>query len=166
MKKVTIIFGSSTGNTEKIAQTIANKLGGEIKIIDVAKATTKDVNESDTLLLGASTWGYGDLQDDWEDFLPKLEHCELKGKVVALFGLGDSESYPDTFTNAMGLIHNTIAPMGCTIIGKVSTEGYTFDDSLAVEDNEFVGLALNEDNESDLTEERITHWVEALKKEL
>ena len=48
------------------------------------------------------------------------------------------------------------------LIGKVSTDGYTFDSSASAEGGEFVGLAIDEMNESDKTDGRIAAWVKSL----
>ena len=52
---------------------------------------------------------------------------------------------------------------GGKLIGKWSTEGYEFDESLGCVDGEFLGLAIDYDNQDDLTEERIEAWVEQIK---
>ena len=85
----------------------------------------------DALLLGTSTWGAGELQDDWYDFLDQLKSQDLTGKKVALFGCGDSSSFSDTFCSAMGEIHDGLAATGCTFVGQVDASGYTYDDSAA-----------------------------------
>ncbi len=54
---------------------------------------------------------------------------------------------------------------GCQLVGKVSTDGYEYDESRAEVDGQFVGLPLDEENQSNLTDERIKHWVEQLKNE-
>ena len=98
MKKMGIIYGSSTGTCESIAQTIAEKLGvASVDVIDASKITTEKVESYDILLLGTSTWGDGELQDDWYDAIKMIKTADLNGKIVALFGCGDSESYCDTF---------------------------------------------------------------------
>ncbi|MPN62929.1 Flavodoxin 1 [bioreactor metagenome] len=51
------------------------------------------------------------------------------------------------------------------IVGRVPDEGYTYDDSTAVIDGLWVGLPIDEDNEYDLTQERLEKWVESLKQE-
>ncbi len=164
MKKIGIIYGSSTGNTASVAETIAEKLSDyEVETIEVSEASEDSFTSQDVLVLGSSTWGMGDLQDDWEDFLSELEDTDLSGKTVAIFGLGDSDSYPDTFCDAIGTLYDFFEGKGCKMVGAVSTDGYTFDESTAVRDDKFVGLPLNEDGESDLTEERVENWVEALK---
>jgi flavodoxin I len=166
MNKTGIFYGSLSGNTESIAKKIANQLGiGINDIHDVAKAKASDLEAYDILLFGTSTWGLGDLQDDWEDFIGEVVKADLTGKKIALFGCGDSSSYPDTFCDAMGKIYQAVKDKA-TIVGFTETAGYSFDASELVVDNRFAGLAIDEDNESHLTEERIGKWVSQLKNEL
>lgn len=162
MSKVAIIYGTSTGATKDIAGKIQKALGSG-DIIDVAKLNLDDVKSYDFLILGASTTGYGELQDDWDSILPKFTALDFSGKKVALFGLGDSSSYSDTFANGMAQIYNALKDK-VEIVGSVSTEGYTFDDSESVVDDHFVGLALDDDNEYDETGPRIAKWVEDIKQ--
>jgi flavodoxin I len=165
MDNTGIFYGSSGGNTKSVARKIAGQLGvGANDIHDVAKAKASDLTTYDTLLFGSSTWGLGDLQDDWEDFIREVAKADLTGKKIALFGCGDSSSYADTFCDAMGKIYRAVKD-SATIIGFTETAGYSFDNSEAVVDNHFVGLAIDEDNESRLTEERIKKWVAQLKNE-
>jgi len=166
MKKITLFFGSDSGNTEAAAHTIGKEfIGTDVHLANIAD--TKDaqlLEDSDFLILGTSTWGYGDLQEDWERFMPLLKKANLKGKTVALFGMGDSGAYPDTFVDAMGELYEVVTQCGAKVVGQVPVDNYHFDSSRAVIDNRFVGLALDEDNESDLTEKRISDWVEQLKQ--
>ena len=179
MKKMGIIYGSSTGTCESIAQTIAEKLGVasiEIKhlIYDEIKVKSdkyirldlEKVESYDILLLGTSTWGDGELQDDWYDAIKMIRTADLNGKIVALFGCGDSESYCDTFCDGMGVIYDQLKNSGCTFVGAVSADGYSYSSSIAIIDGKFVGLALDDVNESGKTEERINSWVEEIKKNL
>lgn len=167
MKKMGIIYGSSTGTCESIAETIAEKLGiASADLMDASKITANKVGEYDVLLLGTSTWGDGELQDDWYDALRVVKAVDLTGKTVALFGCGDSESYCDTFCDGMGIIYDQLKDSGCTLIGKVSADDYTFSSSVAVIDGMFVGLALDDVNENDRTEERIDNWIEEIKNNL
>lgn len=164
MSKIGIYYGSTTGNTQEVAEAIAKKLNiDKSDLHDVAKANA-DFSAYDTILFGSSTLGFGDLQDDWESYIDKLKGANLTGKKVALFGCGDSSSYSDTFCDAVGKIYQTIKNKGCEIIGNVSTDGYTYDDSEAAVDGKFVGLLIDNDNESDMTEGRISNWIEELKK--
>ena len=112
-----------------------------------------------------STWGAGELQDDWYDGISVLKGADLSGKTVALFGCGDAESYPDTFCGAMAEIYNAVSGQA-NVIGGVSTDDYTFDDSDAVIDGQFVGLALDNVNEEEKTDSRIDAWIDSIKTEL
>lgn len=167
MKTTGIFFGSSTGTTEDVAGRIAEKLGiDSSNIHNVADASVDDVAPYEVLILGTSTWGAGDLQDDWEGFLGNLKGADLNGKIVALFGLGDSSSFSDTYCDAMGTIYSELQGTGCKFIGAVSTDGYSYDSSTAVVDDKFVGLALDEMNEYDQTDSRIDAWIESIKGEI
>ncbi|MDR2121008.1 MAG: flavodoxin FldA [Tannerella sp.] len=166
MSKIGIFYGTSGGNTKDIAGRIGSKLkvnGADIR--DVASVKKSDLASYDVLLFGSSTWGLGDLQDDWEGFIREVASADLSGKKIALFGCGDSSSYPDTFCNAIGHIYKAVKDRA-TVIGFTGTAGYSFDDSEAVVDGRFAGLPLDEDNESDLTGERIDRWVAQLEKEM
>lgn len=166
MSKIGIFYGTSGGNTKEIAKRIAAGLNvNSDDIYDVASAKASDLASYDVLLLGSSTWGVGDLQDDWEGFIHVVGAADLSGKKVGLFGCGDSSSYPDTFCDAMGKIYQAVMDKA-VVIGYTGTAGYSFDTSEAVAGNRFVGLAIDEDNESDLSDERIDAWVTQLKKDL
>ena len=121
-----------------------------------------DVLAADNILLGTSTWGAGELQDDWYDGLDVIKGADLSGKTVAIFGCGDSASYGDTFCGAMKELYDAAKAAGANVIGEVSTEGYAFDDSDAVVDGQFVGLALDDMNEDDKTDGRIDAWIAQL----
>ncbi len=163
MKKTGIFYGSSTGNTESVAKSIAEKLKAESYNVD--KNPIDEIQQCQNLVLGTSTWGLGDLQDDWEAFLPALVKTDLTGKTIALFGLGDSSSYPDTFVNGMGTIYEALKDKGCTIVGRINPDEYDFDDSSANVDGKFVGLPLDEDNEYDQTGKRVEKWLEQISSE-
>lgn len=167
MNKTCIIYGSSTGTCQAIADKIAVKLGVDsADVYDVSNIDGSTVDDYQNLLLGTSTWGAGELQDDWYDGLEKLKGADLNGKTVALFGCGDSESYSDTFCAAMAEIHDGLKDSGAKFVGTVSTDGYTYDDSAAVIDGKFVGLALDDVNEDDKTDERIDAWIDDIKSSL
>lgn len=164
MKKTAIIYGSTTDNTKNIAEAIAKKLtDGEIILLDVSKLKSGDLDEYQNLILGTSTWGVGDLQDDWEGKLPILANSNLNGKTIALFGVGDSSSYSDTFVDGMGIIFETIDGKGGNLVGQFPTTGYNYDASRAEIDGLFVGVALDEDNESEMTDDRLNQWIASFK---
>ncbi len=167
MNKKGLFYGSSSGNTKNIAGLIAKGMGLDNNdCSDIAHATPELLLNYDVLILGSSTWGLGDLQDDWEGFISKFAKLDLTGKKVAVFGTGDSSSYSDTFCDAIGIIAETAQQAGAKLIGGgINTSGYSFDSSKAVKNGTFCGLALDEDNESDKTAERIKNWIAQLQQE-
>ena len=168
MKKTGIFYGSSTGTCEDLANQIADKMGVAASDVHSADKLSADlVKEYDLLILGTSTWGDGEFQDDWYDGIKVLKSADLSFKSIALFGCGDSESYCDTFCDGMGILYEDLKDSGCSFIGnKVGTDGYSFSSSIAVVNGAFVGLALDEVNESDKTAERIDNWTAELKKHI
>lgn len=164
MNKTVVVYGSSTGTCEAIAEKIGAKLGAEV--LNVQDLTADIVAANSNLILGTSTWGAGELQDDWYDGLKVLQQAGLKDKVVALFGCGDCESYGDTFVGGIGELYEGIKGCGARFVGSVSTEGYTFDDSAAVVDGKFVGLPLDDVNEDSKTDGRIDAWIAQISPDL
>ncbi len=166
MKKTAIVYGSSTGNTQTVAEMINSHLNNQAELINVDGATASDLDAYDFLFMGTSTWGLGDLQDDWEGFIAELQKVDLTGKKVALFGLGDADAYPDTFVDGMGTIYKAIANKGCELVGMVSVNEYSYDASTAELEGQLVGLAIDEDNESDKTTNRVDAWMNELRHHL
>lgn len=164
MNKTIVVYGSSTGTCQAIAEKIAGELG--VEAIDVQKLDASVVADNQNLILGTSTWGAGEMQDDWYDGIKVLQGADLSGKTIALFGCGDCESYGDTFVGGMGELYNGIKDSGATFVGSVPTDGYNFSDSDAVVDGDFIGLPLDDVNEDDKTDERISQWVASIKERL
>ena len=163
MANVKVIFGSTTGATESAAAEIAAAFG--VEAVNVASATAEDF-QADLLILGSSTWGLGELQDDWAAKIGLLEHADLKGKLVAVFGLGDQDGFADSYCDAMGILAKAAQKQGATLIGQTQSEGYRHSSSAADENGMFCGLALDDNNEADKTSSRIGAWVESLKQRL
>ncbi|MGZ8389099.1 MAG: flavodoxin FldA [Rhodoplanes sp.] len=158
---VTIIYGSDGGCTRDIAKNIAAKTSG--KAIDITDAEPVDMENCSLLILGCPTYADGELQTDWSAHLGKLEEAELTNKRVAIFGTGDQVSFPDSFFDAIGILHDIVARKGAEVIGYTDTAGYDFTKSAALRDGKFVGLAIDEDNQSGETEARVTAWLSQLK---
>ncbi|BCD61650.1 flavodoxin I [Nitratiruptor sp. YY08-26] len=159
-----IIYATQTGNTENIANQIAQKIGENVDVVDIANATKDDFEEADFLIMGTSTWGEGELPDELEGAMPLIESLDLKNKNIALFGLGDQEEYGEYFVNALGILYEKLKNKGANIVGFTSTDGYEYDESKAeIEPGVFCGLVLDEDNQDDLTEQRVDRWLEEIK---
>lgn len=166
MAKIGLFFGTQTGNTESAAEEIQKIFGsGLVDLHDVAKADASDLVSYDCLIIGCPTWNIGELQSDWEGLFPELDDLDFSGKKVAYFGCGDQVGYADNFLDAIGILEEKIAERGGKTVGYWSTEGYEFDTSKAVRNGKFVGLALDDTNQSDLTEQRLKKWVTLLRSE-
>lgn len=168
MAVVGLFYGSDTGNTENISKMIQKQLGANlVDIRDIAKSTKEDIEAYDFLLIGIPTWYYGESQADWDDFMPTLKEIDFTGKIVGIFGCGDQEDYAEYFCDAMGTVRDIIEPNGGTIVGHWPTEGYTFEASQALIDDEtFVGLCIDEDRQPELTEERVNRWCKQIFDEM
>jgi len=163
--KTAVFYGSTNGNTADAALKIKKQLNADI--YDVGKLKNSDeLARYDMLILGTSTWYDGDLQDDWDSFLSHLKSADLSGKIVALFGLGDQESYGSDFVNGMRFIYDVALEKGAKVIGSWSVDGYAFESSTSVIDGKFIGLALDEENQSELTKSRIETWCAQLENDL
>lgn len=167
MAKARIYYGSSTGNTQRIASRIQEELGDLIEsVTDIAKATPDDLASAQALILGVSTWEDGQLQEDWDDFFPELDRMDLSGTTVALFGLGDANGFSGEFVDALGTLYRKVRERGATVVGAWPTDGYDFDDSSAVVDGRFVGLVIDEENDADLTDDRVARWADSIRSAL
>ena len=164
MNKIAILYGSSGGNAASIARQVQDLCDGKADIFNVLEVTLEEIKDYTYYVIGTSTTGIGDLQDDWEGFLPSFTRMDFTGKKAAIFALGDSASYSTSFAESMKVVYDEIHNK-VDVVGQVPDEGYTYDDSTAVVDGIWVGLPIDEDNEYDLTQERLEKWVETLKNE-
>ncbi len=160
-----IFYASSVGNTEDIAKRLATKLG-DIDTYNICDEGIQKINNYEKIIFGVSTWGDGDLQDDWEDSWGDFCDINFSEKTIALFGLGDQDSYADTFVDGLGTMYDALKDTGANIIGFTSIEGFEHEESTAQIENEFVGLVLDEDNQDDLSEERIDAWINTIKERI
>ena len=107
----------------------------------------------------------GELPTYWDELLPELRTMELKGKKVAIFGLGDQIRYPENFADGIGLLAEVFEGDGATLVGFTSSEGYTFERSRALRGNQWCGLVIDLDNQSEQAKKKIKEWCEQVKKE-
>lgn len=162
--KIGVFFGTSTGITEDIAHRIGDYIGATVHEI------TEGIDlfyEYDLLILGSPTWGIGDLQDDWMYVIDDIPNMDLSDKKVALFGTGDQEAYSDSFIDAIQLLYKKILKTKAKIIGFWDSKNndYHFTESLALKGDKFMGLAIDEINQPDLTDDRIKRWCDQILEE-
>lgn len=169
MDTIALIFGTDTGMTGDVTDIIADRwTASELEVIEVCNVTKDDFERFDKLILGLSTWYDGDLQSDWETFYEEgFQEIDFTGKTVAIFGLGDQANYGEFFIDGVGILAKVILKNGGRIIGKWSTEDYEFELSQAQVENEdaFYGLALDELNEPNKSDERIDDWLMQIAEE-
>ncbi|NVD05688.1 flavodoxin FldB [Vibrio sp. JPW-9-11-11] len=164
--KIGLFYGSTTCYTEMAAEKIRAIIGEDlVDIHNVKESPLSLMSDYDLLILGISTWDFGEIQEDWNEIWDHIDGIVLNGKTVALFGLGDQEGYGEWYLDAMGLLHDQLKKTGANVIGYwPNDDSYEFEASKALtEDNRhFVGLALDEDSQYELSDERIATWVEQI----
>lgn len=163
-----LFYGSSTCYTEMAAHKIQQIYGESlIDVYNVADTPLALCSQYQYLLFGIPTWDYGELQEDWENCWDDMDALDLKGKTIALFGLGDQIGYTEWFLDAMGYLHNKLLLQGATMLGYWPNQGYDFMESQALTEDKshFLGLALDDENQFDLSDERIKAWCAQLKLE-
>jgi len=163
-----LFYGSSTCYTEMAGEKIRARLGtDQVDMLNIADSPLIEAQFYNYLIFGIPTWDYGELQEDWEEIWEDLETLDLRGKKVALYGLGDQIGYPEWFLDAMGYLHAQVLARGASLCGYWPCAGYEFEASKALtpEGDHFVGLALDEENEFDLTDERIERWCRQIREE-
>ncbi|TKF04078.1 flavodoxin FldB [Vibrio kanaloae] len=162
--KIGLFYGSTTCYTEMAAEKIRGIIGEDlVDIHNVKESSLSLMADYDLLLLGISTWDFGEIQEDWNELWDDIATTPVKGKVVALFGLGDQEGYGEWFLDAMGLLHDELKTAGAEFVGFwPNDDSYEFEASKALteDQSQFVGLALDEDSQYELSNERIATWVE------
>jgi flavodoxin I len=167
LKQVGIFFGSSSGKTAAIAGKIQEKLGKERSDLwDVEQSSPEDMMDYDFLILGIPTWGIGKTQEDWDVLMPMLENLDFSRKKVALFGLGDQESYPGTFADGLGKLYEILLSTGCSFTGSWPVAGYAYEGSTAVKGGRFVGLVLDEENQPEKSNLRIDKWLKDILEDV
>jgi len=179
MSKLGIFFGTDTGRTRLLAKQIARQLGSTHGVVtdkpsNIGRTTVEDFLACDAYILGLPTLGQGELpgfrtgldQPSWAEFLRRLKRSSMAGKTVAIFGLGDQEKYPAHFVDGIGLLHDELTDLGAHLVGRWPTTGYNFTHSVAVDGDEFLGLAIDQHAQAALTDERVARWLDLIVPEL
>jgi flavodoxin I len=169
MSKIGIFFGPLKGSVHRVADKVKTAFGEQnVEMISVNEASVSDLEKYDRIIFGISTvgketWDSNYSNTDWSRFFPNISKVDFSGKTVAIFGLGDHITYSSYFVNAIGVLAKELLKKGAKIVGEVDPSGYEFDDSEAVMNGKFVGLPVDEDFEPELTDERVTNWVNSIK---
>ncbi|MGS2722015.1 flavodoxin FldB [Paraglaciecola aestuariivivens] len=171
--KIGLFYGSTTCYTEMAAEKIQTQinqlLGFEcVDIFNIKDTSLQHSQDFTHLIFGISTWDFGELQEDWESSWDEISQLNLANKTVAIFGLGDQLGYTDWFQDAVGMLHDELAILGCDFVGYWPNQGYEFAASKALTEDKsyFVGLSLDDENQYDLTDERIAGWCQQILAEM
>lgn len=167
--KIALMYGTVTGKTEVALEIVGDALKPELDVplVDVGTIEVEDLQGYDVLIMAIPTWDVGELEYNWAELVDEMDSIDLTGTRIFMIGLGDQENYPDTYQDAMGILYKKAIERGATGgLGFTSTEGHNYDSSLGEIDGKFCGLALDEENQEDLTEQRAEQWAAQVKQEL
>ena len=164
MAEIALFYGTTTGNTQEVSEQITEAIEKQSKfavdLFNIADTIPELMKNYKKIIVGCPTWYSGELQDDWAQVSDSLNDLELSDTKIAIFGLGDQFSYSDAFCSAIGILGKIFRSAGAELVGSVkSDDSYTFDDSEGFVNGEWMGLALDQVNQDDLTEERINKWI-------
>jgi flavodoxin I len=169
MGKIGLFFGSNTGKTEMVAYLMKGEFdkidASLVDIHNIGRVQPEELLKYNYLILGIPTWNTGQMQDDWENFVPKLKTMDFTGRKIAIFGLGDQNGYGFNFLDAVGMLADRFMERGADVYGLWSTQGYQFEESKAKLEEFFLGLGIDEEGQSEQTKARIAKWAADVKKE-
>jgi flavodoxin I len=166
MNKTAIIYSFNTKKTGKVAERIREAFNDDqVEMVNAEDITGELLMSYNQIIMGVPTWFDGELPNYWDEFVPALEELDLKGKKIALFGLGDQKGYPENFLDGLGIMAEILENQGATLVGFTSVEGYEFESSRARRGDQFAGLAIDYENQGSMNKERVNAWVELLKRE-
>jgi flavodoxin I len=165
MEKIGIFYSFKAFKSGQVAKRIIEHFNDNIEAVDADNLQEASIKKYTNLIFGVPTWFDGELPNYWDEFVPALEEMDLKYKRIALYGNGDQKGYPENFVDAVGIMTRLLHSRGATIVGYTSTKGYTFEQSLAQEGDQFTGLALDFENEGKKVNSRVENWCKQLENE-
>lgn len=167
--KIGLFFGSSTGNTEAVAYNIKDEFNNypdwEVEVHNIGASTPEQLLSYSYLILGVPTWNVGQMQDDWEIFLPRFAEMDLTGKKVAIFGLGDQNGYGFNFLDAAGMLADEVLVRGANLMGLWPIKSYEFEESRNQMEDHFMTLGVDQEGQADMTPKRVKEWVKQVHEE-
>ncbi|MCS5422043.1 MULTISPECIES: flavodoxin [Psychrilyobacter] len=164
MKKIGLFYGTTGGRTTGVVDEFDFNLRDDVEIFDVANGIEK-IKEFENLILVTPSYGFGELEAHWEAVIEDFKKIDLSGKTLALVGLGSQTTFGESFVGALEVLYKIIIKNGGKVIGLTSTDGYHFEECEAIVEGKFMGLVLDEENQDDMTPDRIYEWLEVIKSE-
>ena len=170
MSKTALFYSPEGGSVNKVANKLGEMIGNDkVDIFPVKEVEKGDLDKYNKIILvgstvGADHWDNEIVVDEWTEFFTKITEISFENKKVAIVGLGNSVLYPSHFADGMADLYERMTKQNAKVLGFVDAKGYDFEDSEAVNDDGFFcGLAIDEDNEAELTTERLEKWISILK---
>lgn len=120
MTTAKIVYASMTGNTEEIADLfgeVLEKHGIEVDIEECVTVSPEDLLDYDICLVGAYTYDFGEVPDEFVDFYEEMSEVDFTGKLCASFGSGDT--FYDDYCLLVDFIQTRFKEQGGTIAGEV-----------------------------------------------
>jgi flavodoxin I len=172
MSKTALFYSPQGGSVNRVTNKLGEMIGiDKVDIIPVKEVEKGDSDNYNKIILvgstvGADHWNNEIIVDEWTEFFTKTMEISFEEKKVAIVGLGNSVLYPSHFADGMADLYERITKQNAKVLGFVDAKDYDFEDSEAVNDDAFFcGLAIDEDNEAELTAERIEKWIFILKSD-
>ena len=172
MSKTALFYSPEGGNVNRVTNKLGEMIGNDkVDIIPVKEVEKGDLYKYNKIILvgstvGADHWNNEIVVDEWTEFFTKIKEISFEKKKVAIVGLGNSVLYPSHFVDGMAVLYEKIMKQNAKILGFVDAKDYDFTDSEAVNDDGFFcGLPIDEDNEAELTTERLEKWISILKSD-
>jgi len=170
MSKTALFYSPEGGSVNKVANKLGEMIGNDkVDIFPVKEVEKGDLDKYNKIILvgstvGADHWDNEIVVNEWTEFFTKIKEISFEKKKIAIVGLGNSVLYPSHFADGMAVLYERIIKQNAKVLGFVDAKGYDFEDSEAVNDDGFFcGLAIDEDNEAELTTERLEKWISILK---
>lgn len=167
LRAVGLFFSTLTGRTAEVCCLIAEKSG--LEPVDLVGVAADDLKGYDGLIVGVPTWNPRAKKyrsgTAFDDISGDIRRFELDGTPVAVYGCGDLLEHRDNFCDAIEEAHSVFQAAGARMLGYVGAAAYTHRGSRSEVGGKFLGLPLDEDNEPDLTDGRVTAWISQLKAE-
>lgn len=164
MKKIGIFYGTTSGKTAAIVEEIEFNLKKlDFETFNVADGI-QNITEFENLILVTPTYQVGELQKDWDLRKEELKKIDFTGKKVGLVGLGNQFAFGESYADGMRILYDIVKENGAKVVGFTSSLGYSYQETNSVIDGNFIGLALDEAHQDDLTPDRIENWITEIKK--
>ena len=107
MDYIHIIYASTSGNTERVVETIGEILkdkGLNVYYHRAEITPVEIIKDNGLFILATSTWEHGELNPYFKKLLGEIKALNLEGKKAGLVGCGDTRYEPVLFCEGMEIL--------------------------------------------------------------